>query len=275
MAKRIVLGILVTLALLAAARRLSTNRTREIRVDDGGPAILHRTVFEQVGPGEPAVHLLIEPSGGEEPLLLTAAAPRGDVSETPMVPIGNGVWEGRLPSRDKGENLYYAFRVDIPGRDAVRLPRESDTFFPLKYKGDVTALFLVLHVVFMFGALFFMIQSFWGALRILSGSEGKPGTVRLVRWVILTTFVGGWPIGFILNHQRFGTLWEGFPFGYDITDNKTQIIFLFWIVTVLLVRGSFFGRRESRDVLGARGFAWAVIASFVVSLTLYMVPHSL
>ncbi len=275
MAKRIVLGILVTLALLAAARRLSTNRPREKRVDDSGTSILHRTVFEQVGPGEPAVQLLIAPSGDAEPILLTASSPRGDIGETPMAPIGNGLWEGRLPSREKGERLYYALRVDIPGRDSVRLPRESDSFFLVKYKGDVSGLFLVLHVVFMFGAFFFMVQSFWGALRILSGSDGKPGTVRLVQWVILTTFVGGWPIGFILNHQRFGTLWEGFPFGYDITDNKTQIIFLFWIVTVLLVRGSFLGRGESCDALGARGFAWAVVVSFIVSLTLYMIPHSL
>jgi hypothetical protein len=274
-AKRIVLGLLVTLALLAAARRLSTNKPREIRVDDAGPAIIHETVFEQVGPGEPAVRLLIDPAGDAEPFLLTTSAPRGDVGETPLVHIGNGVWEGRLPSRNKGERLYYAFRVDIPGQSSVRLPRDPDSLFLVKYKGEITGFFLVLHVIFMFGAFFFMVQSFWGALRILSGSEGKPGTVQLVRWVILTTFVGGWPIGFILNYQRFGMLWEGFPFGYDITDNKTQIIFLFWIVTVLLVRGSFFGGGESRDSLGARGFAWAVIVSFVVSLTLYMVPHSL
>lgn len=275
MAKRIVLGLIVTLGLLAAARRLSTNKPREIRVDSAGLVIIHRTVFEQVGPGEPAVGLTIRPAGDAEPFLLTSDAPHGDVDETPLVHIGNGMWEGRLPSRDKGEHLYYAFRVDIPGRGTVRLPRDPDSLFLVKYKGEITEPILVLHIIFMLGAFFFMVQSFWGALRILTGGEGKTVTVRLVRWVIFTTFVGGWPIGFILNHQRFGTVWEGFPFGYDITDNKTQIIFLFWIITVLFVRGSFLGRGESRDALGARGFAWAVIVSFVVSLALYMIPHSL
>jgi hypothetical protein len=275
MVKRVIVGIILTLALLAVARRLSTNRPREIVVERGGRTIVHRTVFEQVGPGEPVVILEIEPAEGAGAFLLHATSEDGDPAESPMVRNDGGIWEGRLPERRKGEWVHYAFRAALPGDDSVRIPIEPDSFFLLKYKGKITPVVLLLHVILMFGAFFFMVQSFWGALALFRGGGSKSSAVRFVRGVMITTFVGGWPIGFILNRQRFGPVWEGFPFGYDVTDNKTQIIFLFWVVTVLLVRGSFFGAGEARDTVGPRGFAWAVIASFIVSLALYMIPHSL
>jgi hypothetical protein len=127
----------------------------------------------------------------------------------------------------------------------------------------------------MFGAFYFMIQSLWSAIDILSTGLGKKSAVSNARWVLLCTFIGGWPLGFLLNYQAFGPLWEGFPFGYDITDNKTQLIFIFWLVSLLLVRGSFLGKGEERDWLGPRGFALAILLSYIVSLFLFIVPHSL
>jgi hypothetical protein len=97
----------------------------------------------------------------------------------------------------------------------------------------------------------------------------------MTRWVLLFSFLGGWPLGFALNWQRFGVMWEGYPFGYDVTDNKTQILFVFWFVVMLLSRRSFFGRHQGRDLAPERVYAWAVISSAVVSLALYLVPHSL
>ena len=134
---------------------------------------------------------------------------------------------------------------------------------------------LVLHIIFMFGAFYFMIQSLWSAIEILSTGEGMKSAVLNARWALLCTFIGGWPLGYLLNYQAFGPIWEGFPFGYDITDNKTQLIFLFWHVSLLLVRGSFLGRGRERDLLGPRGFALAVLLSYIVSLFLFIVPHSL
>jgi hypothetical protein len=52
-------------------------------------------------------------------------------------------------------------------------------------------------------------------------------------------------------------------------------MFVFWLISLLLVRGSFFGRDIKSDTLGPRGFAFAVIVSFVVSLLIFIVPHSL
>jgi hypothetical protein len=60
----------------------------------------------------------------------------------------------------------------------------------------------------------------------------------------------------------FGVAWTGFPAGTDLTDTKTLIAFLFWIVA--LVAG-----RKGRP---ARGF---VIAASLVTLLIFLIPHSL
>jgi hypothetical protein len=131
------------------------------------------------------------------------------------------------------------------------------------------------HILFMFGAFFFMVMSFLAAIDILRGREDKKNAVCAARWVLVTSFIGGWPLGFVLNYQTFGMLWEGFPFGYDVTDNKTQVIFILWLVSLLLAWGSFVGKGEEKDRLGRKAFALAIVACFVVSLALFILPHSI
>ena len=60
----------------------------------------------------------------------------------------------------------------------------------------------------------------------------------------------------------FGVAWTGFPNGMDLTDNKTLIAFLFWIVA--LVAG-----RKGKPT---RPF---VVAASVVTLLIFLIPHSL
>ena len=127
----------------------------------------------------------------------------------------------------------------------------------------------------MFAAFFFLVEALLGAFMMLLMGEEKEFTVAQVRWVLLFTFLGGWPLGFVLNWQRFGPIWEGFPFGYDITDNKTQLIVIFWIIVAAMSWKSFACRRTGRDAVGPGVFAVAVIVASILSLALYLVPHSL
>ena len=110
---------------------------------------------------------------------------------------------------------------------------------------------------------------------MLTLREDREFTVAQTRWVLLFTFLGGLPLGFALNWQRFGTIWEAFPFGTDVTDNKTQLILIFWIIIAALSWKSFACRRTGRDAAGPRAFATTVIIASVLSLFLYLVPHSL
>ena len=157
----------------------------------------------------------------------------------------------------------------------MRLPEDEGESLRLRYKGEVSTLVLVLHVIFMFGAFFFMVMAALCANDLRKGIGTKKLTVKMVRWLILFTFIGGWPLGFILNAQRFGPVWEGFPFGYDVTDNKTQIMFVFWLMVVLLGWGSFIGRSPETDRFGDREWSVAVLIASVLSLAIFLIPHSL
>lgn len=271
--KRIVIGLLLTVVLLGLARRLSTRRPRDVGLLEPGLSGLHTTVTEQVGPGEPSIRLKLEPPDGGTPYILfeTGGAGSGEIA---MNPMQAGEWAARLPDLGKGGRLRYAIRVVRKDGGVTRLP-SGDGYFLIKFKGNVSPIVLALHIAAMFGAFYFMFQCLMGAVQILRGAEGKRGTVKSMRWVLALSFLGGWPLGFILNYQAFGPLWEGIPFGWDITDNKTQIMFILWLVCGVLVSGSFFGWKEDKDIIGPRGLAIAVLVSFVVSLVLYLVPHSI
>jgi uncharacterized membrane protein len=64
-----------------------------------------------------------------------------------------------------------------------------------------------------------------------------------------------------MQEYAFGALWTGWPFGHDLTDNKTLVSLIIWIIALFVLRKN----RENR--------IWPVIA-FVVMLAVYMIPHS-
>ena len=277
MRKRVLVGILITLLIFVVARRMSKNRPFETDVTFGEVHIAHTTVFEHVGPGQPEIILSVTP-----PVKIDAVVryrtPGEKVFETiVMSEISEGIWAARLPGNEKGSRIEYGFRIsheEISEAGTSSASSETGNYL-IKYKGEVSVTVLVLHILCMFAAFFFIIEALLGAFAMLFMGEEKEFTVAQARWVLLFTFLGGWPLGFALNWQRFGMFWEGFPFGYDITDNKTQLIAIFWLIIALLSWKSFACRRTGSDAVRPGVFAVAVIIASALSLALYLVPHSI
>jgi hypothetical protein len=274
-ARRIIIAVIITLAALGVARRVSMRRPADIEIARDGVRVHHRMVTEQVGPGTPPIIVDVEPPGGAEVFAEVGRSAAGGFHRVPLEHAGGGRFETRFPDLGMGARVRYAITVETSGGDSIRLPDNHEKFFLVKFKGAASKVVLVLHILFMFASFFFMVLALFGAIRILRGLEGKRSTVAAARWVLFLSFVGGWPLGFLLNYQTFGVLWEGYPFGSDITDSKTQVMFVFWLVSLLLVRGSLMGRGEESDRINARAFAWAIVTSFIVSLALFVLPHSI
>jgi hypothetical protein len=274
MARRIIIALLCTLVLLGAARRFTSGKPRDLHVEDGDIKLWHRTVTEHFGPGQPHIKATLEAPSMSKIVLHYKTPDDPAERKLGLFFIGNRQYSGYLPIYGIGSRIKYALTVTRPDGSVVRVP-EGGKYYVLKFKGKAAKEAIAAHVVCMFGAFFFMTLALFGALGILRRGEGKRRAVSAARWALFFTFMGTWPLGLLLNWQTFGVLWEGYPFGRDITDNKTQIVFAFWLASLLLVRGSLFGRGEERDRLGPKGFAWAIVASFAVSLALYLLPHSL
>ncbi|PLX11916.1 MAG: hypothetical protein C0594_03040 [Marinilabiliales bacterium] len=77
----------------------------------------------------------------------------------------------------------------------------------------------------------------------------------------LSLAIGGMILGPIVQKFAFGEFWTGIPFGYDLTDNKTLIAFIFWTLAFIL---NLKGRRP-----------WVVVLAAVILLAVYSIPHSM
>ncbi|MBM3297181.1 MAG: hypothetical protein FJY83_06225 [Candidatus Aminicenantes bacterium] len=126
----------------------------------------------------------------------------------------------------------------------------------IRFRGDVPPWVMIPHILAMFLAMLFGTAAGLEALR----PGGKPRRPAL--WTLLLIILGGFFLGPIMQKYAFGAWWTGFPFGSDLTDNKTLIVFLGWLGALLLGRK---GRGERYWILGAAA----------LMLVIYLVPHSL
>lgn len=73
--------------------------------------------------------------------------------------------------------------------------------------------------------------------------------------------LGGLILGLFVQKFAFQVYWAGFPFAWDLTDNKTLIAFLIWLVALLL------NIKKYRPIY----LVIAVLMIFVV----FSIPHSM
>lgn len=183
---------------------------------------------------------------------------------------GNGGVElaGYLPAQPSAGKLEYYVELFTP--DGVRRVPEAGALkdggstVVMRYKDPVPLPLLLAHVLLMFFSMMIGVRAALGA------AVGEAASRRFA-WITLAgLFVGGLILGPFVQKYAFGAFWTGFPWGYDLTDNKTLIMWAAWALAcgVLLV-----GRRKS----GAPGRVGrvAVALAAVVMVGVYLIPHSL
>lgn len=131
----------------------------------------------------------------------------------------------------------------------------QDSPVVVRYKGSVPGLILIPHILIMFVAMLFSTSA--GLMSILKIPEYR----RTGIWTLVLLAAGGMILGPLVQKYAFGELWTGIPFGWDLTDNKTLIAFLFWILAVLM------NLKKEKPV-------YTLIAAAVL-LIIYSIPHSL
>lgn len=125
----------------------------------------------------------------------------------------------------------------------------------IRFKGDVPGSVLIPHIFFMFFAMF--LGNVAGIMAIFKHPKFRFYT----NITVVALFVGGMILGPIVQKYAFGELWAGVPFAWDLTDNKTLVTFIFWIIAF------FMNRKKERPV-------YTIIAS-IVMLIVYLIPHSM
>lgn len=132
----------------------------------------------------------------------------------------------------------------------------SETPVVIRFKGPVPGYVLIPHILFMFLAMLFSTRTGIEALR--NGTD----TLKLTGATLIFLLLGGMILGPIVQKFAFDAYWTGWPFGQDLTDNKTLLAFVAWIVAYFRIRKNINNRW------------WAIIAA-VILLAVYLIPHSM
>jgi hypothetical protein len=167
---------------------------------------------------------------------------------------------GALPRQPSAGKLEYFITISAPGGE-LRIPESADENVIIRFKDPVPIGVLVPHIIMMFFALLIGMRTALSAMLALSDT-------RKLAWVTLGLMtVGGLILGPVVQKYAFGAFWTGVPFGYDLTDNKTLIMWVVWAG----VCGLFLWKRASN----LRTERISVILAAVVMVVVYLIPHSL
>lgn len=158
-----------------------------------------------------------------------------------------------LPAQPSAGKLIYTVSAAKGEGPAVALTTEPVI---ARYKGGVPAWVLLPHILIMFMAM--LIANRTG----LEALDSRGRTKRKMLLTIILLFIGGFILGPVMQKFAFGAYWTGFPFGTDLTDNKTLIAMLFWV-------WAWFKNRKNQT-----SRLWIVIAT-LMTLVIFLIPHSL
>lgn len=126
----------------------------------------------------------------------------------------------------------------------------------LRYKGSVPAWALIPHIILMYLAMLFSMRTGFEALFV------RKKTFKYSLSTLIFLVSGGLIFGAIVQKFAFGAYWTGWPFGTDLTDNKTAIAIIMWTIAVFVLR-------KNRNNL-----IMPVLASIIL-LLVYLIPHSM
>jgi hypothetical protein len=170
-----------------------------------------------------------------------------------MVANTDGDFETRIPPQPAAGKVEY--RILLEDADGVISVPGSETVVA-RYRASVPAHVLIPHILAMFISMLTSSRALFEVLR-----PGAPHARGLVLLSMALLVVGGLMLGPLVQRFAFGAYWTGWPFGHDLTDNKTLIAFLAWLpATVLAWRGA-----KTR---------LAVTVGWIVMMGIFLIPHS-
>jgi hypothetical protein len=149
-----------------------------------------------------------------------------------------------------GKLQYYIELTDSKGIRSLL----KDTPVVIRFKGAVPTYILIPHILFMFLAMLF--STLAGLMSIFKFPLYRKYSV----WTLILLIAGGIILGPLVQKFAFGEFWTGVPLGWDLTDNKTLIALVFWIIAVVM------NRNKERPL-------YTALAAFVL-LLIFSIPHS-
>jgi hypothetical protein len=175
------------------------------------------------------------------------------LTKTPLIRSGEKLIF-MMPKLEAAGKMMYNITLQS-GNQKVRLAGKDGSPVVMRFKGHVPLFVLIPHILLMFLGLLFSSRTAIEAL--IKGTK----TYKYSLLTLLFLIPGGLILGPIVQKFAFGAYWTGWPFGHDLTDNKTIIMVIVWALAALKLR---------KD---PQNRVWPVAAALIV-LVVYLIPHS-
>lgn len=160
-----------------------------------------------------------------------------------------------IPSQPPAGKVEFFIRLHLADGQTRQIPAENELIIA-RFKNPVPLWALVPHIILMFSGLLLSNRLGLGAL------TPEPVSCRLVWITFAVLFTGALVFGPIVQKFAFGSYWTGWPVGHDLTDNKSLIAILTWLIPI------------SR-ILGKKGYRRGILVASFATLTIFLIPHSL
>ncbi len=170
----------------------------------------------------------------------------------PLKDTGN-LLSGELPNQPPAGKLKYFINLNIDGNKEQIA--SADEPIMIRFKGDVPTYILAPHIFFMF------LSMLLSAICFMEAVFNTQSFVKIGRATAACLVIGGMILGPIVQKFAFGVYWAGFPFDWDLTDNKLLIGVLAWTFGVLMTL-----KKAKR---------WPIIFASIVLFGVYCIPHSM
>jgi hypothetical protein len=158
----------------------------------------------------------------------------------------------RIPHQPVAGKVMY--RIVLVTEPQAQVPLTAEPLI-IRFRDPVPVWVLLPHVLFMFIALLFASRAG------LEDWANGPQTHLYSLLAVIALAIGGIILGPLMQKYAFEAYWTGWPFGRDLTDNKTAAALILWIIAYWRLKK----KPESRG--------WA-IAALILMLIVYYIPHS-
>lgn len=252
---RWILAILITLSAAAYQRLTGPTYPFKGEISLDGQSISYKLLRSHGGAGNQPVSLALLDTSYSGYVVFKRYKVNEEWQKLPMHRTANGLY-AELPHQPPAGKLEYYILLER-GTEQVTIP--AHTTVVTRFKGEVPLYVLIPHILFMFFA--FLFSNLTGLEAIARG----PNLARFTSITFVLLIIGGMILGPLVQKHAFDAYWTGIPFGYDLTDNKTLIAVLGWLLALWAVR-------KNPDNSSTR---WLVVFAAVLMLAVYLIPHSM
>ena len=245
------LAVIITLAAAYYQRKTGPTYSKEINITLDGKH--YEIELPRTHGGDEACPVILEIADNNvQGELIYKKYPTDDKWQTITFSREEDLLSANLPHQPPAGKLEYFLKLSTRNEE-LDLFKNAPVI--IRFKGAVPGSILYPHVLFIFAAM--LLSNFTCIIAFVK----HPKQRIYGRITLIMLLLGGMILGPLVQFHAFGEYWTGIPFGWDLTDNKTLIAFLFW---VLAVAGNRKREKPSLTILAA-----------AIMLIIFSIPHSM